>query len=72
MPRGDKTGPEGEGPMTGRGSGKCNPEDRASVPQGRKGMRSGRKASRGRRKGAGRGADRSAGSGACQGRGRRS
>ncbi len=25
MPRQDKTGPEGKGPMTGRGQGKCNP-----------------------------------------------
>jgi len=23
MPRGDKTGPRGEGPLTGRGMGKC-------------------------------------------------
>ncbi len=23
MPRGDKTGPEGKGPMTGRGAGQC-------------------------------------------------
>lgn len=25
MPRFDKTGPEGKGPMTGRGLGPCNP-----------------------------------------------
>lgn len=27
MPRRDGTGPEGEGPQTGRGLGPCNPED---------------------------------------------
>ncbi|HKK96399.1 MAG TPA: DUF5320 domain-containing protein [Anaerovoracaceae bacterium] len=26
MPRFDKTGPRGEGPMTGRGLGQCNPD----------------------------------------------
>ncbi|HPJ12590.1 MAG TPA: DUF5320 domain-containing protein [Caldisericia bacterium] len=26
MPRFDRTGPNGQGPMTGRGLGKCNPE----------------------------------------------
>jgi hypothetical protein len=26
MPRFDKTGPEGSGPMTGRKQGKCNPD----------------------------------------------
>ena len=25
MPRGERTGPNGEGPKTGRGLGKCNP-----------------------------------------------
>lgn len=27
MPRGDKTGPEGKGPKTGRGLGKCSDKD---------------------------------------------
>lgn len=27
MPRGDGTGPEGKGPMTGRGLGNCNPKN---------------------------------------------
>jgi len=27
MPRLDKTGPEGEGPLTGRGLGKCSKKD---------------------------------------------
>jgi len=26
MPRGDGTGPRGEGPLTGRGLGPCNPD----------------------------------------------
>lgn len=30
MPRGDRTGPEGYGPMTGRGLGCCAAEDRSS------------------------------------------
>ena len=70
MPRGDKTGPQGQGPMTGRGRGKCNPKDRASVSPDRGGMGSGRKLGRARRQG--RGADRTTGRGAGQGRGRRS
>jgi hypothetical protein len=28
MPGFDRTGPEGKGPRTGRGLGKCNPENR--------------------------------------------
>jgi len=72
MPRKDRTGPQGQGPMTGRGRGKCNPMDSPSPPSGQGGMGSGRKAGRGRRKGPGRGADRSAGKSAGQGRGRRS
>jgi len=28
MPRGDKTGPDGEGPKTGRGLGDCEPRNR--------------------------------------------
>jgi len=28
MPRGDKTGPDGEGPKTGRGLGDCEPKIR--------------------------------------------
>jgi hypothetical protein len=31
MPNKDKTGPEGKGPMTGRGLGKCNPNNTNSV-----------------------------------------
>ena len=72
MPIENGTGPQGEGPMTGRGSGKCNPTDRASAPQGQGGKRSGRRAGMGQRKGLCRGAHRSAGRGAGQGRGGKS
>jgi hypothetical protein len=72
MPRGDGTGPQGQGPMTGRGRGKCNPKDRASVSSEQGGMGLGRKLGRSRRQGPGRGADRSAGRGGRQGQGRRS
>ena len=72
MPRGDRTGPQGQGPMTGRGRGKCNPKDRASVPQGQGGMGSGRKAGRSQRRGSGRGRGRSAIRGADQGQGKQS
>lgn len=54
MPDFDKTGPEGKGPMTGRGDGPCNPN---STRRGRKcGLGVGRVASKGR--GMGRGAGR--------------
>jgi len=72
MPRGDRTGPQGQGPMTGRGLGKCNPMDRTSVSPKQGGMGLGRKLGRSRRQGPGRGADRTAGRGSGQGRGRRS
>jgi len=29
MPRNDNTGPEGRGPMTGRGLGNCNPDNKS-------------------------------------------
>ena len=60
MPRGDKTGPEGQGPKTGRGKGSCN------VPgnnTGRQGTGQGRGTDQGRGSGQGRGTG--------QGRGRR-
>ena len=31
MPRGDKTGPEGKGALTGRGLGGCSPEDEKDI-----------------------------------------
>ena len=52
MPRGDGTGPEGQGPMTGRGAGKCggntnSPQDSRRQP--------GRGTGRGQGRGQGRG-----------------
>jgi hypothetical protein len=72
MPRGDRTGPQGQGPMTGRGRGKCNSKNRASESPKQGVMGSGRKASRGWRQGSGQAAGRGAGRGSGQGRGRRS
>jgi len=72
MPRGVGTGPQGQGPMTGRGRSKCNPRDSASVLLKQGGIRLGRKSGRSQRQGPGRGADRRAERGAGQGRGRRS
>ena len=51
MPRFDSTGPEGQGPMTGRGMGRC-----ANVP--RPGFGQGQGMGRGMSRGAGRGAGR--------------
>lgn len=59
MPRGDRTGPRGQGPKTGKGLGKCNPKGGPITPQGQKGTGSGR--------GAGQGAGRGAGQGRRQG-----
>jgi hypothetical protein len=68
MPRGDRTGPQGQGPMTGRGRGKGNPKDRSSLLRGQGGMGSDRKADRNR----GQGSGRRAGRGQVKGRSRRS
>jgi hypothetical protein len=39
MPNGDKTGPEGKGPKTGRGLGYCNGNDKPGRENGqRRGM----------------------------------
>ena len=48
-------------PMAERGRGKCNPKNRASVPQGQGGMGSDRKAGRGQGRGSGQNAGRGAG-----------
>ena len=57
MPGGDRTGPLGEGPRTGRGLGYCRddvrPEDRPAVPA--RGLGLGRRLGWGRGAGAGRG-----------------
>ena len=56
MPRGDRTGPQGQGPKMGRGPGKCSSKDRAPVSPKQGGMGLGRKAGRGRRQEPGQGA----------------
>ena len=53
MPRGDKTGPEGQGPKTGRGLGPCNGENQ-------KGSQFPKQLGRGRGRGLGRGLGRNA------------
>ena len=70
MPRGDRTGPEGRGSMTGRGAGYCagNEAPGYANPTGRLGM--GRGQSMGGGRGGGRGAGRGMGRGAGMGRGR--
>ncbi len=70
MPRGDGTGPQGRGPRTGRGIGKCDLQDGTPVPQGQGGIRTGRGQGRGSGQGEGRGQGKGRGTG--QGRGRRS
>jgi hypothetical protein len=70
MPQGDRTGPQGRGPKTGRGQGNCNPKGGPSAPQEQGGMGAGRGQGRGSGRGAGRGKGRGRGSG--QGRGRQS
>lgn len=80
MPQGDRTGPQGQGPKTGRGMGKCGPKGGDPAPQGQGGMGTGqgqgrgagRGAGRGKGQGAGRGTGRSGGQGRGKGRGRRS
>ena len=69
MPREDRTGPEGQGPKTGRGQGKCNPQSGTPVSRGRGGMGSGQGTKRGAAQGAGRGAgQRGRGKGGRKGR----
>ncbi len=50
MPGFDRTGPVGQGPKTGRGLGKCNPENQGTTNTGsffqRLGLRFGRNAGR--------------------------
>lgn len=33
MPRFDRTGPKGQGSKTGRGMGKCNPQDKTEIEE---------------------------------------
>ena len=39
MPRFDGTGPQGQGPLTGRGSGPCSPQNGNELGRGRFGRR---------------------------------
>ena len=70
MPQGDRTGPQGQGPKTGRGMGKCGSKSGNPAPQDQDGMGTGRGQGRGSGKGAGRGQGKGRGTG--QGRGRQS
>jgi hypothetical protein len=80
MPQGDRTGPQGQGPKTGRGRGKCGPQSGTPAPQDQDGMGtvrgqgrgSGRGTGRGQSQGSARGAGQGKGRGAGQGRGKRS
>ncbi len=72
MPQGDRTGPQGQGPKTGRGRGKCNPKGVIPAPQDQNGKGTGRGQGRGSGRGAGRGTGRGGGQGNGKGRGRRS
>lgn len=66
MPRGDRTGPQGLGPKTGRGFGPCNSDNQIPrTPNQPDGTGFSRGIGMGRRRGKGQGAGRG------QGRGRR-
>ena len=41
MPQGDRTGPQGQGPKTGRAMGKCGPKGKTPAPQGQDGTATG-------------------------------
>ena len=47
MPYGDRTGPNGQGPLTGRGLGVCNDSNARFVGRGRRGGRGNRNFARG-------------------------
>ena len=63
MPQGDRTGPQGQSPKTGRGQGKCGPKGGTPAPQEQGGTGSGRRGGQGRGQGAGRGQGRGSGQG---------
>ena len=42
MPRGDGTGPQGQGSKTGRGQGRCDPKGTPSAPRDRRGKGTGK------------------------------
>ena len=63
MPKEDRTGPRGQGAKTGRGQGRCNPEDGTSAPQRKGGMGTGRVPEQGVGRGAGQGRGKGRGAG---------
>ena len=71
MPQGDRTGPQGQGPQTGRGMGKCGPKDGTPAPRGQGGIGTGRGRGRGTGRGVSRGTGRGGGQGSGKGRNRR-
>jgi hypothetical protein len=77
MPQGDRTGPQGQGPKTGKGRGKCGPKGGTPASQGQGGMGTGqgqgagRGAGRGKGQGVGRGTGRGGGQGSGKGRSNR-
>jgi len=72
MPLRDRKGPQGQGPQTGRGMGKCSPKGGNPAQQGQgargTGQGAGRGAGRGKGQGAGRGTGRGGGQGSGKGR----
>lgn len=70
MPGEDRTGPQGQGPKTGRGLGRCTPEDEKKTPniEPTTGQGTGRGLGRGLGRGRGRGAGRGPGRGRGGGR----
>ncbi len=61
MPNRDQTGPQGNGPQTGRGLGRCNPQNDENPTSNRifgRGRRGNNRSGRGRAGGRGRGAGR--------------
>lgn len=69
MPKGDRTSPQGQGPKTGTGRGKCSTKGRTLAPQGQDSSGSDRRASRGQGQGASQGTAQGSGRGAGKGRG---
>jgi hypothetical protein len=70
MPRGDRTGPQGQGPKTGRGMGKCGPKNQSPASPGQGGIGAGKGQGRGSGRGTGRSKGKGRGTGKGGGRGR--
>jgi len=69
MPQQDRTGPQGQGPKTGRGQGKCNPKTGTPATPGQGGRGTGQGQGRGSGQGTGQGTGRGKGRGKGRGRG---